>query len=67
MFEWIACMYVMHHVHTWCLQRPKDNSGFPKTGVTDGCKSSWKLGIDKVSLTNEPPLQQDFLTLWGGI
>ena len=33
----LSCMYI-HHVHTWCLQKPEQTIRGPQTGVIDGCE-----------------------------
>ena len=43
-----TCMSV-HHVHSWCPQRPEDSVKSSGTGATDDCKPLWKLGIDSGS------------------
>ena len=32
-----ACISVQH-VHAWCLQRPEEGVGSPRSGVNDSCK-----------------------------
>lgn len=48
-YKCLDCMYVLYHVHVWCLWRSEESIIDLETGVTDGCGLTcgyWELNPD---------------------